>query len=222
MEKGWSLRKLVRSLVLTRTCLASTEYNEENYRRDPGNEFLWKVAPRRLDAESFRDSVLATSQQLIYKRPFRSPVAEMSMEELGRKGSPNVHYQFPPYRSVYLPPIRDAMPEMIRIFDGADPELTTGERNVSNGAEQSLFLLNNPFILEQSGFFAELLTGHSGQLDEQIRYAFLRAFGRPPTRGEYDSAILFHREFTASSTEREFLTLFCQGLLCSAEFRYLP
>ncbi|MEM1294401.1 MAG: DUF1553 domain-containing protein, partial [Verrucomicrobiota bacterium] len=221
MEDGWSLKKLVRSLVITRTYLSSSEFNSANYSKDPDNHFLWRAAPRRLDAESFRDAILATSKQLLYERPFRSPVAEMSMEELGRKGSPNVHYQFPPYRSVYVPPIREGMHEMINIFDGADPELTTGKREESNGAEQSLYLMNNPFVLEQSGHFAELVEEHSNRINDQIRYAFLRAYGRPPTRGETESATRFHREFTKTGSDREFLTLFCQGLLCSAEFRYI-
>ncbi|MEM0898230.1 MAG: PSD1 and planctomycete cytochrome C domain-containing protein [Verrucomicrobiota bacterium] len=223
MEEGWSLKKLVRSLVLTRTYLAGSDFDSGNYAKDPDNKFLWRAAPRRLDAEAFRDSILATTNQLLFDRPFRSPVAEHSMVELGRKGSPNVHYNFPPYRSVYLPPVRDAMPEMIKTFDGADPELVTGSRDTSNGPEQSLFLMNSPFILEQSGHFAELLIEHSRQPSDQIHHAFQRAFGRAPTRGEYNAALQFHREFVNNSrgAEREFLKLFCQGLLCSAEFRYL-
>lgn len=219
MEEGWSLKKLVKSIVMTRTYLASSEFNSANYAQDPDNNFLWRAAPRRIDAESFRDSILATTQQLLYERPFRSPVAEHSMVELGRKGSPNVHYDFPPYRSVYLPPVRDAMPELIQIFDGADPELVTASREQSNSAEQSLYLMNSPFILEQSDHFAALLGEHSGQIGEQIRYAFLRAFGRPPSRGEYEAAIQFERDFDGA--ESEFLKLFTQGLLCSAEFRYI-
>ena len=172
MEEGWSLKKLVKSIVMTRTYLASSRFDSENYAQDPDNKFLWRAAPRRLDAESFRDSVLATTQQLLFERPFRSPVAELSMIELGRKGSPNIHYNFPPYRSVYLPPVRDAMPEMIKVFDGADPDLVTGSREESNGAEQSLFLMNSPFILEQSKHFAVLLAEQSSQTGEQIRYAF--------------------------------------------------
>ena len=224
MESGWSLKNLVRSIVVTRTYLAGSEFHSGNYAQDPDNKFLWRAAPRRLDAESFRDSILATTQQLRFDRPFRSPVAEHSMVELGRKGSPNVHFQFPPYRSVYLPPVRDAMPELIELFDGADPELVTGSREESNGADQSLFLLNSPFVVEQSRHFAERLEAHSSRIDEQVRHAFLCAFGRAPTGIEYDSAIRFHRDFTGSDrgADREFLTLLCQGLFCSAEFRFLP
>ncbi|MEM7014434.1 MAG: DUF1553 domain-containing protein, partial [Verrucomicrobiota bacterium] len=219
MEEGWSLKKLIKSMMMTRTYLASSEFNSTNYAQDPDNNFLWRAAPRRIDAEVFRDSILATTQQLLLERPFRSPVAEHSMVELGRKGSPNVHYNFPAYRSVYLPAVRDAMPEMMLIFDGADPELVTSAREQSNSAEQSLYLMNSPFIIEQSEHFADLLGEHSSQVSEQIRYAFLRSYGRPPTRGEYEAAIQFQREFDGD--ESEFLKLFTQGLLCSAEFRYV-
>ncbi len=223
MEEGWSLKKLVRSLVLTRTYLASSEFDSANYADDPENKFLWRATPKRLDAESFRDSILATTQQLMHERPSRSPVAKHSMVELGRRGSPDVVSDFPSHRSVYVPPIRDAMPELIKLFDGADPDLVTGTREVSNGAEQSLFLMNSPFILQQSNHFAELLEKHSDEIGEQLRYAFVRAYGRQPTRGEHNSALQFYKDYTGNrrNAEREFLGLFCQGLLCSAEFRYL-
>lgn len=229
MESGWSLKKLIRSIVLTRTYQLSSEFNSPNYRKDPDNKFLWRAAPRRLDAESFRDTILAASGQLKLERPFRSPVAEHGLEELGRKGSPDVLTNFPPYRSVYLPPIRDKMPEFIETFDGADPNTVTGRREVSNGAEQSLMLMNSPFITGQSSHFANLLREDADQIGDQVRLAFSRAFGRPPTSGEYDSAIRFYRVFMASLKKdldeeeagKEFLKRFCQGLLCSAEIRYL-
>ena len=130
---------------------------------------------------------------------------------------------FPPYRSVYLPPIRDDMPELIDLFDGSDPDAVTGNRQNSNGAEQSLFLLNSPFILEQAEHFAETLREQSDDLGAQVRFAFLQAFGRPPSHSELESASHFYKAFVSSDkdSEQRFLTLFCQGLLASAEFRYL-
>lgn len=229
MENGWSLKKLVRSIVLTRTWQLSTDFDSANYSADPENKYIWRAVPKRLDAESFRDTILSVTGQLKLERPFRSPVAEHGLEELGRRGSPDVVSNFPPYRSVYLPPIRDHMAEFIDVFDGADPNLVTGKREVSNGAEQSLFLMNSPFIIAQADHFSNLLQEQSDKLGDQVRNAFVRAYGRPPTRGEYDSAIRFYNQYIPpvrselgeDAAKQKFLKLFCQSLLCSAETRYL-
>jgi len=235
VQNGWSLKTLLREIVLTRTYRMASDFDATNHDRDPDNIHLWRSAPRRLDAESFRDTILAVSGQLDLEPPTRSPVAEHSLEELGRRGSPNVTANFPPHRSVYLPPIRDAMPEFIEVFDGADPNAVTGRRQPSNDAAQSLFLMNSPFIIAQSRHFAERVRHEAkpqaGEpaLDAQIRRAFERAYGRVPNQAERDSAHRFHRAYLPSATrafgeaaaERAFLELFCQGLLCSAELRYL-
>ncbi len=222
MENGWSLKDLVKTLVLTRTYRSGSDFNEAHYQQDPDNNYLWRATPKRLDAESFRDAILAASGQLRFDRPFRSPIADYPIEEMGRRGSPNVYVGFPSYRSVYLPPIRDAMPELIDLFDGADPAAVTGRRISSNGAEQSLYLLNSPFIEEQAEHFADSIAEKTSDIDEQIEMAFVRAFGRKPSRAEYHSSITFRDSLRGSdSAESNYLELLCQGLIVSAEFRYL-
>ncbi len=230
MEDDWSLKGLIKSLLLTRTYQMASEFHSANDQKDPENNYLWRAAPRRLDAEAFRDSILAATGQLDLNRPFGSVVSEYGDGELGRRSSPDLVSSFPPVRSVYLPPIRDAMPELIDLFDGADPSAVTGSRQISNGAEQSLYLMNSPFILEQADHFAGVLQERFDNTRDRVRYAFLQAFGRQPTSGEYKSAIQFYQAYVPSVTEEtgdkkeaeaQFLTLFCQGLLSSAEFRYL-
>lgn len=230
IEDGWSLKAIVKQIVLTRTYRMSSQFHPENYRVDPENKFIWRAVPGRLDAESFRDSILAVSGQLELKRPFGSPVRVFGDGELGRSSSPDLVSNFPPYRSVYLPTIRDAMPELIDLFDGADPNVVDGRREESNGAEQSLYLLNNSFIIEQADHFAEVLEERSENTGARVQLAFLRAYGREPTEGEYSGAIRFYKKIVSSMTEEgmsktdaesRFLSLFCQGLLASAEFRYL-
>ncbi len=230
MEDDWSLKGLIKRLLLTRTYQMASEFHLANDQKDPENNYLWRAAPRRLDAEAFRDSILAATGQLDLKRPVGSVVSEYGDGELGRKSSPDLVSNLPPVRSVYLPPIRDAMSEIIGLFDGADPSEVTGSRQVSNGAEQSLFLMNSPFILEQSDHFAGVLEERFDNTRDRVRYAFLQAFGRPPTSGEYKNTIDFYQAYVPSVTQKtgdkqkaetQFLTYFCQGLLSSAEFRYL-
>jgi hypothetical protein len=230
MDDGWSVKSLIRSLVLTRTYQSSSQFNAANYDRDPDNELLWRAAPRRLDAEAIRDAMIAVSGQLDRKRPTGSRVHDLGDDDLGRKGSPNLMIDLPHVRSIYLPAVRDSMPELIRLFDGADSNVVTGHRDASNVAGQALYLMNSPFVVEQADAFAKELQQRQGTASDRIRFAFLRAFGRPPTDGELQATNRFFQQFVPAATqetgnrgEAEWmcLTSVCQGLLTSAEFRFL-
>ncbi|MCP4786402.1 MAG: DUF1553 domain-containing protein [Fuerstiella sp.] len=225
-----ALKSLIRSLVLTRTYQASSRFHAVNYARDPDNEFLWRATPRRIDAEAIRDSVLAVTGQLDLTRPSGSRVNEAGDVELGRKSSPNLMSDLPPVRSVYLPAVRDGMHELIRLFDGADSNVVTGHRDTTNVAGQALYLMNNPFVLEQADNFATDLLKRFDNTKERVNSAFLGAYGRPPTDGEMRTTVQFFNRFLAAATketgdreqaERLFLSSFCQSLLSSAEFRFL-
>lgn len=230
IDQGWSAKTLIRSLVLTRTYQASSTFNADNYSRDPDNEFLWRAAPRRLDAEAMRDSMIAVSGQLEKTRPVGSRVHAVGDVELGRKSSPNLMVDLPPIRSVYLPVVRNGLPEFIQLFDGADSDLVTGHRDSANVAGQALFLMNSPFVLQQADAFAAELQQKFDTTTRRVEAAFLKAYSRPPTSNEMKNTIAFYRRFIQAATketgnrqqaERMFLSSVCQGILCSAEFRFL-
>ena len=217
MEDGWSLKKLVKTLVLTRTYFASTEFDSANYAIDPDNRFLWRAAPKRLDAESFRDSILATTQAAALRAPVPFAGCRAQPRRARAQGKPERPLRLPAV-SLRLPashPRRDAGDDQ-NCFEGADPELVTGfAQGFPMGQSNHFFLMKQPVSSSKQspGRFAELLEERSDQFDEQVRYAFHQAYGRPPSQGEYDSAIRFHRDFVGKEREagREFLTLFLSG-----------
>lgn len=230
MDEGWSVKALIRSLVLTRTYQASSTFDAENYSRDPDNKSLWRAAPRRLDAEAMRDAMLAVTGQLNLSRPTGSRVHDAGDVELGRKSSPNLMTALPPVRSIYLPVVRNGLPEFIQLFDGADSDVVTGHRDSANVAGQTLFLMNSPFILEQADAFAADLQQEFDTTQKRIEAAFLKAYCRPPTSNEMQATVLFYRRFVSAAAKesgnrqqvgRMFLSTVCQGILCSAEFRFL-
>lgn len=230
MDDGWSVKSLIRRLVLTRTYQASSDFDTANYAHDPDNKLLWRATPRRLDAEAIRDAMLTVTGQLNTTRPTGSRVNDAGDVELGRKSSPNLMIDLPPVRSVYLPAVRNGMPDLIQLFDGADPDIVTGHRDVSNAAGQALYLMNNPFVLDQADAFAKQLQQESGGVTDQVRLAFLKAFGRPPTDTEIQNTARFYKRFVPAAMKESgnrqqaewmFLTSVCQGLLSSAEFRFL-
>ena len=129
------------------------------------------------------------------------------------------------FRSVYLPIVRDEEPRSLAVFDFADSSTIIGEREASNTANQSLYMLNNPFVIQQSEAFAQRLSQSSSRSTTQVEQAFLLAYGRPPTTGERTAMSSFVRNFASSTSSRErdqaTLAALCQSLFASAEFRYV-
>ena len=129
------------------------------------------------------------------------------------------------FRSVYLPIIRDEEPRSLDVFDLADSSTITGQRESSNTANQSLYMLNNPFVVQQSRALAARLASASRRPFEQIEQAFLLTYGRPPTPGERSATSAFLRQFSPSTRDRDqgpaTMAALCQSLFASAEFRYI-
>ena len=129
-------------------------------------------------------------------------------------------------RSVYLPIPRNTLPRALDVFDFAEPSLVVGSREASNTADQALFMLNNPFVLEQSDSLARKLIRESSNQNERIAKAFTLVYGRPAAPKELRAAADYFRKAddgkkTIPAEQRLFqaLSQFCQALLCSAEFR---
>lgn len=129
------------------------------------------------------------------------------------------------FRSVYLPIVRDEEPRSLDVFDLADSSTIIGQRESSNTANQSLYMMNNPLVMQQSEAFARRLTDSGSHVSDQIEQAFLLAFGRPPTAGERSATSAFVRQFSSSTDSRDRVTAtmmaLCQSLFAAAEFRYI-
>ena len=121
-------------------------------------------------------------------------------------------------RSVYLPVIRDHLPDVLEQFDVANPNLVTGDREVTNVPLQALYLLNGSFVWEQAAALAGRMMKEKPTRPERIHHAFAVCFNRPPEARELQLAETFFQ--TDSSDEAKLLTAFCQCLLSSAEFRF--
>ena len=233
VEEGWSVKAMIRELVNTRAYQLSSEFNKEAYLKDPGNALLWRFTPRRLDAEVLRDAMLCASGEMNLERPRGSAVATAGDTVVGQRLSPELLNRQVTYRSVYLPFVRDGLPESLALFDAADPNLVTGERESTNVPGQALYLMNNGFVLRRSDVMAQRLlkeTEETEETEERIRLAFKLAYGRKASTLEVEQAKGFLWSFTAAAVKKgeerkragyKALRSFCQALLVSAEFRYL-
>ena len=86
VRDGWSVKKLVRAVVLSRAYQLGSDGAGANLAVDPANRLVWRHAPRRLDAEEIRDAMLAAAGKLDPARPEGSPARDLKVMELPNNG----------------------------------------------------------------------------------------------------------------------------------------
>ncbi|MFM7604593.1 MAG: DUF1553 domain-containing protein [Prosthecobacter sp.] len=232
VENGWSVKKLIREIMLSRVYQMGSVHDAANYAIDPDNKHRWRMTQRRLDAEEIRDAMLSVAGVINHYPVDGSPVA---LAGEGREGMINLlrNLNSKPQlcRSVYLPIIRDQIPEFLSVFDFPDASLVNGARDTTNVASQSLFLMNDTEVQGLADAFALRIGKMEGTPEQKLSLAYQLAFGREPTQKERDALFSFWTRFPQQAGKNKAipkdsingLTLesFCQALFASAEFRYL-
>ena len=216
---GWSPKKLVKEIVLSRTYRQASTFSDSAFRADPDNRLLWRMPKRRLDAESIRDAMLFASGELDPKRPAGSLVArhigDRPISLIGLDSKIPADLDGSLHRSIYLPILRDRLPDVLDLFDFAEPSLVTGDRETTNVPLQALYLLNSPFVQARAQALANRLLREAPTTEARIHLAFQLCFTRPPDAQEEKLATDFLTKNPNS------LPTFCQSLLATAEFRNL-
>ena len=222
MDEGWSVKSLVRSIVLSRTYRLSGQPIPANSAVDEANGLYWRANLRRLEAEAIRDSLLAAGGMLQTERPAGAPFDSSDAGDLG-KGNRKGKAEDPivrPVRSVYLPVFRSKLPGMFTVFDFAEPDQVNGQRDVTTVPPQALFLLNNPFVVDVAKRAADRILEQNLPDDKaRVRFAYAYSLCRYPTEAETERALTFLNETKDKRSNWAALT---QALYSSAEFRYLP
>ena len=203
LHDGWSVKKLVRAIVLSRSYQLAATATPAHLTADPSNKLVWRHSPRRLDAEEVRDGMLASAGVLSAKRPGPSPVTALKMVEMRDNGpeAKTIHEQADRSRSrsVYLPLLRGLTPHALEAFDPVDQTLVSGTREATTVPSQSLFLLNSSFVQRQSLALAEQLLGGADSTDPQrVVVAYRRVLGRAPTKGELERAQSFLGDYESA------------------------
>ena len=214
VEQGWSVKKLIRTIVLSRTYRLSSSRGAQQ--EDPENRLLTHMNRRRLDAESLRDTMLAVGGTL---------ELEMGGSTFPVSLTTDVGFRFQdPRRSVYVPVFRSSLPELFEVFDFANPSLVTGRRDVSTVAPQALFMMNHVFVRTQARLTAERLLRQSELTAvDRIDHAYLQILGRHATQTEVSLSQQFLKS-VIDTTEKgpiEAWTQMVQSMFLTIEFRYI-
>lgn len=186
---GWSVKSIVRRLVLSSTFRQASVPRAAALRVDGGNRLLWRFAPRRLEAEAIRDSVLSTSGVLDLR--LGGPGFDVVVAQPGNVYNYVTKTKFGPAdwrRSIYGHQIRGEQDATFGVFDCPDGGQIVPRRARSTTALQALNLLNSPFVMEQAGLFAGRLRREASDVDAQVALAFRLAFQRDPQAGEREDA----------------------------------
>jgi len=226
MNDGWSTKKLVRRIVLSRTYRQASAFRQDAFEKDPESRLVWRAAKRRLPAEAIRDAMLAASGEMDLARPDGSLVGRIIGDRpvslIGLDARLPKDLDGSKHRSVYLPIIRDRLPDVLELFDFAEPSLVTGERENTNVPTQALYLMNSQFVTERATAFAKQLKKETSQPEEQVNLAFRLCFSREPAPEELVRASDFLSQ-PVNTMDESFgvLEAFSQAMLSTAEFRNL-
>lgn len=232
MSHGWSQKKLIRAIVLSRVYGLSGLNDESAMKIDPDNRLLWRMNRQRLEAEAIRDSLLAVSGELQPSEGGPGLVLEepANCGDLALNGvnPPNYTHRMPRanqeyQRTIYLPVMRTNTTDTDRIrnyFDFVNPAQIAGQRSQTVVPTQSLFLMNNDLFRKRARVVADKLISQHAHPEERLKQLWLTIYNRPMTNEERDRALKFLAELSPLVQANESLLWqeLCHALLESNEF----
>ncbi len=187
---GWSLKKLHRLILLSSTYQQGSDANAKALQGDPENRLLSRMNRRRLDFEAMRDSLLFAAGQLDFTPGGRS--VELTVAPFAKR------------RAVYGYVDRQNLPGIFRTFDFASPDATNPQRYSTSVPQQALFMLNNPFVVEQ----ARSLVGKpefapaNTPGEAQVQALYSQIYARPAESAEVGAALHFLQSQNEQRNER--------------------
>jgi hypothetical protein len=191
VESDWSLKRMVRLMVLSEAYQRSVAHRPQAAELDPENRLLWRANRRRLDFESYQDALLVASGHL--------------QQQVGGPSVAISHQRPANRRAVYSFIDRQNLPGLFRAFDFASPDTHVPSRPTTTVPQQGLYALNAPAVAQLSqrlGERARQLVEHadpagedsqtaSSRFDASVDWLFSQVLARAPSAAEREAAIEF-------------------------------
>ncbi|MAP09103.1 MAG: hypothetical protein CMM00_09930, partial [Rhodopirellula sp.] len=214
-SSAWSVKSLIRMLVMSEAFRQSSSPNEKGLERDAGSALLWRFPPRRMEAEVIRDSILMASGTIDLKIGGRSYRIHNEKATYAQWQVVNNHGPETWRRMLYQERMRRVDDQIFTAFDFPDCGQVRAKRPVSTTPLQALNLMNSDFVLEQSDRIAtRALRESNDELDVAIERCFELLLGRSPTETE--------RAACSQVAQDGNLALVCRALINSNELAFLP
>jgi hypothetical protein len=231
VTEGWSIKRLIRAIVLSRTYQLDSRCEQRLVQTDPENKLMARHTRRRLDAEALRDSLLQVSGQLDLSPGRGSAIEKIDTLINWPPGEATNLHRPSNHRSIYLCMLRHAPPPELAAFDLPAAVSVTGQRNLTTLPTQALFLLNHPLVVEQAEALARAVMGQA-ELDDsrRVQEIFRQTLRRDPSPAETEQSLAHLKAIAATleaqdgEMERPRLKSWaslCQALMTTNEFRYV-
>ncbi len=226
-DEQWSIKTMLRLLITSQTWQQASLASATAQEIDGTNDWLSHMPVRRLEAEAIRDSILAVSGQL--NPTMYGPGINVYFVNKTEGGGPKGPLDGDRRRSIYQRIRRNAANPFLEVFDAPRPSTTRGRRDVTNVPAQSLTMLNDAFVIDQSAKWAALLNTDGATSEQRVRRMFEVAFSREPDAGELQASLDYLTELAAEhgiavadvSGSVAVWQDFAQSLFCLKEFIYV-
>lgn len=203
MANGWSVKWLVRELVLSASYQQASAHHAGNAKIDESNTWLWRMGRRRLSVEQFRDAMIDVSGRLD-----REGGKSLELDD-----EKNLR------RTVYSRVSRLQLNRTMMLFDYPDANVHASKRFDSTTAPQKLFVMNNPFVIDRARDFAQRLERGAANLSDRVDLAYRIAFGRDPSEGEKAMGLQFLSQ--EENGKMSALERYAQAIFAANEMMYL-
>ncbi len=246
VKSGWKLKSLHRLIMLS-SAYRQSSVNDASLRADPENRFYARFKMRRLDAETLRDSMLATTGTLV--QASYGPPSGIGRDPQGRvitgidKGTITTHKVDPAgaddfRRSIYVQVRRSKPVTVLDTFDAPTMSPNCEMRSQTTVAPQSLLLMNDTFVLDSSRRLADRVTAEApNDRAKQLQRVWSLLYSKPATDTDITKCLSYLDEQTKALTQyhhdiqhakgvvpnppQEAMASLCQILCSSNRFLYV-
>jgi Protein of unknown function (DUF1549)/Protein of unknown function (DUF1553)/Planctomycete cytochrome C len=201
MEHGWSLKRLHRQILLSTTWQMSGQFDRDKFILDGDNRLLWRMNPRKLEVEAWRDSLLAVTGEL--ERNSGGPSSDAIWNSKRR--------------TLYIKISRSGdifeSDDFLRLFDLPSPAATSEKRVTTNVPQQYLFMMNSAFMKARAEALGNWMRELPGELPQKLHAVYLRLYSRAPEPSEVELGA----QWLGTSPEPERWHRYAQVLLSAHE-----
>ena len=198
IANGWSWKWLHREIMLSASYRQASHPRPEGTVADPTNHLLWRMNPRRLDVEAFRDSLLEVSGALDEKPAALSD--DLDAVESHR-------------RTVYGRVSRGRLNTVLQLYDFPDPTMSAPQRDLTTSPLQQLFVMNSSFVKDRATELVKLVDSET-ENSAKVRALYRRTLERDPSPKEVDLALSYLQKGTLAD--------YAQALLATNEVIFWP
>jgi hypothetical protein len=223
MESGWSIKKMNRLIMLSKTYQMSAAYDEATKAKDPENRMVSHFPRQRLSVEEIRDAYLAMGGDLdLTMGGTLDPGVGTDGETSAGRISMNPEKTN--RRSIYLPLRRSNLPTLYTLFDFGDATTPEGHRNPTTVATQALFVMNSPVVIREAKNVADTVLKQEKQDKRRVEEIYLRVLDRRPDANEIDKGLTYLTSFRHKWNqidEETAWTSLTHALMASNEFIFV-